>query len=158
MAILDEDRKLNAVRFISKIDSAVDPDLSDRKLYEEDIIKNADKLVMKKGQEPTIFLLNFDLTAKEDALIKDAQIKGIDDDKNAIMALGKWAYTVARVCLKDIQNPPGVKGIEFKKEGRGFPDDRTLDKISKYGIVEEIWHQYLSLTSHKAEVKKEAKN
>lgn len=158
MAILDDERRLNAVKFISKKDSAIDWELSDRKAYEEDIIKNADKLVMKKDQVPTIFLLNMELSARDDAMIKNAQVSGVDDDKQPKISMGSWAYTVCKVVLKDIQNPPGVKGIEMKKDGRGYVTDEVLSRLARYDIVDEIWAQYLALKGPSDEVKKEAKN
>lgn len=159
MALIFDERKLNAVKYISKRDGAIDKETSELDEYYEDIINNADKLKLKAGMEPTIFLLNLDLNAREASTVEDSQLKGMDEDKNAVMAMGKWAYTVTKIVLKDIQNPPGeTKGIEFKKDGRGYVDDRTLNKLSKMGIVSEIWQQYLSLTSDKTEDKANAKN
>ncbi len=159
MALIFDERKLNAVKYICKRDSAVDKESSDLDEYYEDIIKNADKIKMHNGKEPTIFLLNFDINAKEDAAIKDSQLARIDDERNPVMAMGKWAYTVCKIVLKDIINPPGtVGGIEFKKDGRGYVDDRTLNKLAKMGIVDEIWSQYTTLTSEKQEEKQQAKN
>jgi len=159
MALILQQKKLNAVRYISKRDSAIDKEASDFDEYYEDIVKNADKLKMKQGQEPTIFLLNLEINGKEDAAIKDSQLARIDDDKNPVMAMGKWAYTVCRIILKDVINPPGtVGGIEFKKDGRGYVSDKTMDTLAKYGLVDEIWQQYLSLTGDKNEEKVEAKN
>lgn len=160
MALVLETRKLNAVKFVSKKDGAIDREESDLEEYYDDIIKNADKLIFKEGQEPTYFLLNLEINAREDSMIKDSQAKGVDDDKQMVMSVGKWAYTVCKIVLKDIINPPGSPAgvIPFKKDGRGYVDDRTLDKLSKMGIVDEIWHQYLSLTKDNEDEKTQAPN
>jgi len=159
MALVASERKLNAIRYVCRKDDAVDLEASDRELYDEDPVKNADALVMKKGKEPTYFILNFEINGREDAMIKDARLKGVDEDKNPIMAMGKWAYTVTKICLKDIQNPPGVKAlVEYKKDGKGYVVDNVLDKIAPYGVIDEIWQLFLSLREVKEEVKKEAKN
>lgn len=159
MALVASEKKLNAIRYVCKLDDAVDHEASDRDLYEEDPMKNADALVFLPGKEPTYFVLNFDINGREDAMIKDARIKGIDEDKNPIMAMGKWAYQVAKITLKDIQNPPNVVPlVVYKKDGRGYVADAILDKLAKYGVIDEIWNLFLALRENKEEVKKEAKN
>ena len=159
MALVANERKLNAIRYICKADDAVDLEASDRELYDEDPVRNADALKFHKGKEPTIFILNFDVTGREDAMIKDARIKGVDEDKQPMISMGKWAYTVTRICLKDIQNPPGVNPlVEFKKEGKGYVAERVMDKLSQVGVVEEIWQLFLSLRENREAVKAEAKN
>jgi len=159
MALVMNKRKLNAIRFISKIDDAVDVEASDRDLYLEDPVANADALKFKKGKEPTIFLLNFELSGKENAAIEDKQSGGLDDERNPKISMGAWSYAVARMTLKDIQYPAGETPIvEFKKEGRGYASERVLDTLSKLGIIGEIFNLFITLRASDAEVKANAKN
>lgn len=163
MAIFDKvQRRLNAVKYISKIDSALDkedPDFDENwEKFIEDPNKNLELLKLKKGQEPTYFILNFELNAKDESTVKDSRISRVDEDKQPVMAMGKWGYTVTKLCLKDIQNPPGVQGIEFKKDGRGHVAETVMDKLSKFGIVDEIWELHLGLTQAQKEMKDNAKN
>lgn len=139
-------KRLNAIRYVSRVDNAIDKENSDREAYEDDPVRNADKLVFLEGKEPTYFILNFEVNAREASMIKDSQAKGLDDDKQVIMSMGKWSFTVCKIVLKGIVNPQGVNGIPFKKDGRGYVADQTLDKLHKFGIVDEIWQLYLSLT------------
>lgn len=152
-------RKLNAIRYVCKADDAIDHSTSDRELYDEDPVKNASALKFLPGKDPTVFVLNFEITGREDALIKDARLAGVDADKNAILSMGKWALTVARICLKDIQNPPGVTPlVEFKKDGRGYVSDAVLDKLAPVGVIEEIWTLFMTLRGNREESKADAKN
>jgi hypothetical protein len=152
-------RKLNAVRLVSRKDSAIDHDNSDWDLYDEDPIKNADALTMNKGQEPTVFVCNFDTTGKEGAKIKNSLVAGVDDDKNAKISMGDWQYTVIRICLKDIQNPPNVADvIEFKKDGNGYVADKTMDFLEKVDLISELFAHYTTLTSSDEQVRANAKN
>lgn len=164
MAIqLSQVRKLNAVRIISRKDSAVDTDASDWDRYDEDPLRNGDALVMnadgKKSMEPTVFICNFDTSGREAAKIKNALISGVDDDKNAKITMGDWQYRVVQICLKGIENPPGTPDvIEFKKEGNGYVSDRTMDALEKIGLVAEIFGHYTTLTKEEEAVKENSKN
>ena len=80
MAIVLLERRLNSIRYVSRIDTAIDKELSEREEYEEDPIKNADKLIYKEGQQPTIFVLNFETNAKEAEAIKNARTKKVGND------------------------------------------------------------------------------
>jgi hypothetical protein len=159
MALVERSRKLNAIRYVCKADGAVDEAASDRDLYDSDPMKHADALIFKKGQEPTVFILNFEISGREDALIKDVRIKGVDEDKNPIVAMGSWARKVAKFTIKGIENPPGVKPlVEFKKDGRGYIADHVLDKLGPVGVVEEVWQLFLALRENAEEEKAEVKN
>lgn len=144
-------RPLNAVRIVSRADDAVDHEASDWDEYMDDAIKNAASLKMKPGKSATYFLCNFQLTGKESARIKDAMIKGVDRDSNEMnMSYGRWAYTVAKLTLKDIQNPPNVDGIiEYKKDGTGYVLDSVLDVLESAGVVQEIFNHWVALTQNK---------
>jgi len=150
-------KKLNAVHIISSKDSAVDEDASDWELYSADPIKNLDAVKYKAGQEATHFICNFEQSGKEMATIKDAMLKGFDDDRNPQLSYGNGAYTVARFTLKDIQNPPNVADtIVFKKEGRGYVADSVLTVLDRLGVVQEIFQHWVKLTQDDTEP--EAKN
>jgi len=153
MAFLTNTRRsLNAVRLISRNDDAVDQEQSDWDKYDEDPIANADAIVIKDGAEPTYFLCNFDITGKESSLVKDAMIKGFDkEDQSVKLSYGKWAYTVVRLTLKGIQNPPGVDGvIEYKKDGTGYAMDSVLSVLERHGVMGEIFNHYVALTQSDA--------
>lgn len=146
MAIVLLERRLNSIRYVSRIDTAIDKEASDREEYEQDPIKNADKLVFKEGQQPTIFVLNFETNAKEAEAIKNARTKKVGND-GVEMSMGSWAATVCKIVLKDIINPPGIAGIKMKKDGRGYVADATMDILERLNIVDEIWSLYLSMTN-----------
>lgn len=132
-------KPLNALQIISRNDDAIDAEASDWEKYDETL--DPVHLKMLPGKMPTTFLCNFDLTAKERAMINNALISGVDDDGKPKVGLGTWQLTVAKLVLKDIQNPdyiPEAQRIILKKEGRGYPDDRTLNTLSKLGVISEI--------------------
>lgn len=150
-------KSLNAVRIISRQDEAIDIDSSDWDLYEEDPAANESALKFKAGKEPTIFLCNFALTGKEQAALQDAMVSGIDDEKNPKVSLGRYAYQIAKVCLKDIQNPAAeVDVIKLKKDSRGYVSDETMTELHQAGVVNELFNHYFRLTQ--TPEKKEIKN
>jgi hypothetical protein len=112
-----------------------------------------------KPMVPTVFICNFDTTGREAAKIKNALISGVDDDKNAKITMGDWQYQVVRTCLKEIENPPGVDDvIKFKKDGRGYVLESTMDQLEKVGIIQEIFGHYTTLTKEDEAVRDNAKN
>lgn len=131
---------LNSVQVISRQDDAIDHEASDWEAYEETLDPEHLKLI--PGKEPTIFLCNFELTAKERASINDALITGVDGEGKPKVGLGTWQLTVAKVVLRDILNPASVpegERIVMKKVGgTNYADDRTLNMLSKLGVVQEI--------------------
>jgi len=157
MAIQMPEKRFNSIRYISRIDSAIDKEASDREAYEKDPMGNADKLVLKDGQEPTIFVLNFELNSKAHELIKNSRSKRASSD-GVELTMGSWSQNVCRVVLKDIINPPGVEGIKFKKDGRGYVADSTLDILERLNIVDEIWTLYLGMTNETQEEQEHAPN
>jgi hypothetical protein len=158
MAIQEKSRRrLNCIKYVSRADDAIDLKASDLEAYQKDPLKNADKLVLKEGCEPTYFLLNFELSAKDALKIKDARTKN-DEDSKVQITMGNWALHTVRYVLKDILNPPGVKDVEFKKDGRGYVADSTLDKLERFGIIDEIWSVYLAMTNEKQEEEEAAPN
>lgn len=144
MAIkVDTSKNLNAVEIICRHDDAVDNEQSDWDAYDADPVRNIDKLTMKSGEEPTRFICNFDVTAKQMATIRDAAVSGQDEDKNIKMSFGKWQYEVVRHTLKTIKNPEGLpNGIIMKKDGRGGVDERTMTLLEKCGVIPEIFKHF----------------
>ena len=150
-------RNLNAVKLISRNDGAVDLELSDFALYDKDPITNESYLKLLDGKSPTIFLCNFEVTGKDGAAIQDSMIGGVDDEKNPKMTMGKWAYEITRRCLKDIQNPVGETDvIKLSRDSKGYVSDETMTELQRYGIVNEIFNHYFTLTQ--SEVKSNSKN
>ena len=149
-------RRFNAVQIISKIDDAIDHEASDWEKYEDDPIGNMDALKFLPNKKPTIFLCNFELSAKDDAKIQDAMFGGIDEDKNPKPAFGNWALAVAKYTLKAIENPPETNDpILFKTDAKKAVSDETLNILQKAGIIQEIFNHYIKLT--KTEVGQNAK-
>ncbi len=152
-------KNLNAVRIISRQDEAIDFDASEWDLYEEDPVLNENSLKFKEGKEPTIFLCNFALTGKEQASLQDAMVSGVDEEKNPKVSIGKYSYQIAKVCLKDIQNPANeLDVIRLKKDSRGYVSDETMTELHQAGVVNEIFNHYFRLTQPQTEGKKEIKN
>lgn len=159
MALVELTRKINAIRYISKRDGAVDHDASDWDRYLEDPMKNSDALVIKDGQEPTIFILNFEWNGRDAKYVKDNQTSGFDDDRKPKMSMGSWAYAAAKVSLKGIENPADIRPyVEFKKEGSGKVMDSVLDKLERIGIIDEIWQLALAIRGQDEDMKNESKN
>jgi hypothetical protein len=158
MAImLQNDRPLNAVQIIARIDDAVDNSASDWEKYDETL--DPQHLVMLAGKEPTIFLCNFEVSAKDRASINNSIMQGVDEEGKPKVGLGSWQLSVARIVLKDIQNPasvPDAQKLVFTKDGRGYTDDRTLNKLSRLGIIVEIFNHFVKHTEK--DYRKEAKN
>jgi len=150
-------RNLNAVKLISRNDGAVDLELSNFTLYDKDPIINESEIKLLDGKSPTIFLCNFEVTGKDGAAIQDSMIGGVDDEKNPKMTMGKWAYEITRRCLKDIQNPVGETDvIKLSRDSKGYVSDETMTELQRYGIVNEIFNHYFTLTQ--SEVKSNSKN
>jgi len=142
-------KKLNALRFISKLDASLDLDTCDYEAYLQDPNVNESNLKFKDGLLPTIFVLNFELSGKEQALLQDNMFGGVDDEQNPKLTMGKWAYNVTKFCLKDIQNPPNETDvIKIKKDSKGHVADEVMTELQKYGIVSEIFSLYFSLTQN----------
>lgn len=140
-------KKLNAIRFISKADSALDLENSNYDEYLEDPVAREINLKFIEGQAPTIFILNFELSGKEHAMLQDNMFAGVDEDKNPKLTMGKWGYNVVKACLKDIQNPPNeTQVIRLKKDSKGYVSDETMTELQKFGLVNEIFNLYFSLT------------
>ena len=112
-------------------------------------------MVFKADQKPSVFICNFELSGKQDAKIKDASFKGIDEDKNPKMAYGDWEYQVVKMVLKDIENPGNIK---LKKDSKGWADDYTMTQLSQYKIIGEIFGMYINLTTGDNEAKANGKN
>lgn len=149
-------KKLNAIRFISKMDSALDLEACEYDEYLKDPVENAPLLKFLEGQTPTVFILNFELSGKEQALLQDSMFSGVDEDQNMKFSMGKWGYNVVKHCLKDIQNPPNEQDvIKLKKDSKGYVDEPTMTELQKFGLVGEIFTLYVSLTQ--TEVRANAK-
>ena len=158
MAIMNTvERALNAVQIISRIDDAIDHAASDWAAY--DATLDAAHLKLVQGKQPTIFVCNFDLTAKDRAAINDAMLAGTDDDGKPKVGLGSWQLAVTRLVLKDIQNPdyvPEASRIAFKMDGNRHADPRTLNQLSRLGIIQEIFNHFIQVTEK--DHRREAKN
>lgn len=149
-------RAPNAVRIVSKADSAIDWDATDWDRYTSDPLRNEDAIKFLPDEKPTIFICNFLLKGKDEARIKDAMIGDFNAEGGAKPAIGTWAYAVVKACLKGIENPPGADAIVFKLDARGFASNETLDELSGIGIISEIFQYYLLYCEN--DVSKNAKN
>jgi len=150
-------KKLNAIRFISKSDSALDLENCNYDEYAEDPNVKESELKFIEGQMPTIFVLNFELSGKEHAMLQDNMFAGVDEEKQPRLTMGKWAYNVVKSCLKDIQNPPNeTQVIRLKKDSKGYVSDETMTELQRFGVMTEIFNLYFSLTQ--TDVKAHSKN
>jgi hypothetical protein len=146
-------RKVSGVRVISRIDPAIDWDVTTEDewaRYMKDCQRNEDAVKFKGDEQATIFLCNFDFDGKEAAIIKNHMIGGSDkfseSKKDTKMTMGSWAYMVTKYALKEIQNPAGTKdGLELKKSGNYVSDD-FMSSLTNLGVVEEIFVHYMALT------------
>lgn len=110
-------------------------------------------------KEPTKFICNFQFNAKESAIAKNSMMGTKDDEGNPSIALGSWQFKVARIALKDIQNPsylPEDQSFKMVKY-EGYVDEKLLNELSSYGVVDAIFTMYSNLVLNNA-VRKNAKN
>jgi hypothetical protein len=75
------------------------------------------------------------------------------------VALGTWQFTVARLTLKGIENPPELpleEQVIYKQNVQGKPADETLAYLDRIGAVADIFACYQAqvLTATRAEAKK----
>jgi len=159
MAIIlkKESVNLNCVEVISENDDALDLEKSDFEKYRE--TGNINHLRFIPDKQPTIFICNFNLRGKDLASITNAMIEGTDEDGKPKVAIGTWAYKIAKLTLKDIKNPSYLtdeEKIEFKKDHKGLIHDDVLALLHRAGVVNEILTMYTTLTQTPA--KRELKN
>lgn len=160
MAFDVEAKSLKHVRVICKHDPAIDqdyleenPDIWDE--YLNDPLRLEGTLKFLDGKTPTVFICNFEISAKESSIIEDAQMGAVDEDRKPKLAMGSWKYQVVRLVLKEIENP-GV--LKLKKDSKGYVDVFTMTQLEKFKIPDTIWSQYILLTKDAASVKANAKN
>jgi hypothetical protein len=151
MAIkLTQSRKLNALEIISKGDDALDMERSNWGEYEKSY--DSTHLCFLPGKEPTRFVVNFELTGKQSAKVKNSMFSGRDeDDGTPKVALGDWSFRVVKYSLKDIKNPsdlPEAECIKFQKDENGYAHDDLLATLDKHGIVNEIFSAYTTLVQN----------
>lgn len=154
---VDKSKPLNALEVICENDDAIDSEESDYQEY----LKTGDvkHLVFVENKQPTRFIVNFELSGKESALIKNEMVGGRDEDNKPKVTLGSWAYRVTKYTLKDVQNPPDLKPderIELKKDDKGYVSERTMSLLDRYGVTEAIFGMYSNLVLSGA--KQNAKN
>ncbi len=151
MAIrLDQSRKLNMIEIISKTDDALDLEKSKWSEYEKDY--DMKHLAFLPGKQPTRFIVNFELSGKHSAKIKNSMFGGRDDeDGTPKVSLGDWSFKVVKYCLKEIRNPtdlPEEACIKFQKDEHGYAHDDVLSTLDKYGIINEIFSAYTALVAN----------
>lgn len=158
MALSIEESTLNAVRIIASADDAVDRSASDWEAYKE--TRDESKLVLLPGKAPTIFICNFEAGIKEAKLIDNAMMATKGDDDKPSLAYGSWAQMVAKVTLKEIQNPeymPEAKRLVMRKDGAGYVHDDLLGKLQRAGVVNDIFNAYMT-SQQKRDTPAEVKN
>jgi len=137
----------NAVCMISKIDDAIDWQVSDADAYAKTLDEKY--LILLSGKEPTRFLCNFDLDAKSNSEIEDAMIAGVTENGTMKPGIGSYNLAVVRHVLKDIKNPvslPVEEHLLFKRTADGKVSDETLDQLARLGIITEISAAFSSMT------------
>jgi len=139
-------RPLNAVELMSVSDDAIDVDASDFTLYNEDPIKNRDALKFKDNKQPTVFLCNFELTGREQAILQNAQMAGQDENKDQKSLLGSYVYNLTRMTLKNIINDPNESDvIKMKFDSKRYVDDSVMTVLCDNNIHLEIAGHYMTL-------------
>ena len=139
-------RNLKNLEIISEQDDAVDMDQSDWDQYKETC--DTKYLVFKPNTEPTIFLCDFELKGKEAENVKNAMLKGVDEDGNPSLAIGSYSHRIVKYTLKDIKNPGDLSAedrIEYKKESGQYAHADTIAELETLGIVTEIFNFYTRL-------------
>lgn len=146
MAIRKDKKDLSALQLVGRKDDALDP-VKAKDAYDAYVAAGLDesKLVFLPDQQPTRFLLNFELTGKEAERIKNAMVAGKDEDGEPTMSLGSWQFALAKRTLKGIQNPTGLDeadGLKFETDQNGLVSDALLGKLDKHGIIQDIFSAY----------------
>lgn len=149
MAIkLVKKKNLDAIRFISENDDAIDLQKSNYDEYKKTLDES--HLVFVENKQPTIFVCNFELKGGEAAFVKNSMISGTDESGKPVVTLGSWSFKVCKTVLKDIINPEYLTADErimFKKDKSGYASDDLLSILDQAGIVSEIFSLYTEMTS-----------
>lgn len=143
MAVRRSEKNLSNISFIPRVDDAIDHEKSDYDAY----VKTLDegKLVFVEGLRPTRFVLNFDLSGKEAAKLKNDMMSGKSDNGEPTVALGSWQQRVTKLCLKAIENPPDLllgEGLIFRTDENGEVADALLGELERQGIISNIFALY----------------
>lgn len=152
MALELSTKSISFFKVVSPEDPAFDKDHEKHNwdAYEKDC--DLSHLVVKEGQQPTVFLCDFNLPARITAKIKNAMMGKKDDDGKASLSYGEWAYTCVQYALKNIENAK----LEVKKDGTGRCMPEVMDQLERWGMIDEIFKHYVNQTS--SPLKAEAKN
>lgn len=133
-------RSLTAVAFVANCDDQLGED-ADYQAY----LKDLDETHLKLQGEPSRFLLNLEFKSKEGERVKNAMLGGKDEDGEPKVAYGSWSFLVAKIVLKDIQNPPDVPlehAFVMRKDDKGNVHDDLLARLDRHGIVQDIFNLY----------------
>lgn len=133
-----------AVRVISQVDDAIDQEASDYEAYKDTLDES--KLHFVDGKSPTVFICNFKFDAKTSARVNNAMLSRQSEDGKPALAFGSWSQTIAKVSLKDIQNPsdqPPDEQLRLKRDVNGYVHDDLLSQLEQLGIVDDIFNAYL---------------
>jgi hypothetical protein len=142
-----EGRSLAVVELVSKVDDALD---MTPEAYADYIKSGGDhaRLKFKSGCQPTVFVLTFNLSGRDQAAIKDGMVLEKSGDGAPAVSFGSWQYRIAKLTLKDIRNPadlPLEQQLLMKKDDKGHADDELLAKLSRWGVIDEIFSLYTTL-------------
>ena len=140
-------KKLDNVIIVSKNDDAIDEENSDWDAYLEDY--KMDHLSFLADKEPTKLVCNFRFSASEIAEVKNSMMSSINKSTSQPnLSVGSYQQNIARFGLKDIQNPeyvPAHDRLTLKKNGKHLRDD-SIEMLEQYGLVDEIFTAYTTLT------------
>lgn len=145
-----------AVEVISKHDDALDLEQSNFEEYEA--TGDINHLVFIENKQPTRFICNFNLKAKEKQEIMNIS-QEISDSGRRQVNIGSLIYTITRFCLKDIQYPESVADADkflFKKDKDGYVTLESVAELDNVDVPAQIAGFYNSLTKQTA--KPHAKN
>jgi len=157
MALKRSKRNLASLELVSVNDGAIDTEASDIDEYK----KTGDLKHLKflPNEQPTKFLCNFEVSAKQAAAIKNGMIAGRDEQGDPQVTLGTWAHRVVKHTLKAITNPEGLtpeERFDFKTDEHKLVHDDVIALLDRQGVVDEIFGFYTKLALGGA--KENAKN
>lgn len=137
---------------ISSLDEAVG--CSEEEYVEYLDTLDEDLLKLNPELQPTRFVLKR-VIPYEARKYLDNQKLGLDQKtKNMSINLG-YTTDEVRFTLIDIVNP-GHKDLEYKKDGDGFASKVLMEKLSSYGIVQELFTARQTAMKSKASVSKKS--
>jgi hypothetical protein len=151
---MERKRDLSCIKLVCRNDDAI----KNRDAYDS-YLKSLDESELQLSETPSRLILNLELKGSDAEKIKNAMMGGTSAEGAPAVALGTWQFTVARLTLKGIENPPELpleEQVIYKQNVQGKPADETLAYLDRIGAVADIFACYQAqvLTATRSEAKK----